>query len=97
MRFVRKKILQLLIVLLSVTFLSFLLLELIPGDPATRICGIAGSECIAEKRAELNLDDPMPVRYVRWLGDAVTGDLGQSARNQQPVWEALKQRLPVTI
>ena len=97
MRFVRKKIVQLVIVLLSVTFLSFLLLELIPGDPATRICGIAGSECVVEKRAELNLDDPMPVRYVRWLGDAVTGDLGQSARNQQPVWEALKQRLPVTI
>jgi peptide/nickel transport system permease protein len=97
MRFVRKKVLQLVIVLLSVTFLSFLLLELIPGDPAARICGLSGPECIAEKRAELNLDDPMPVRYVNWLGDAITGDLGQSARNQQPVWEALKQRLPVTI
>jgi peptide/nickel transport system permease protein len=98
MRFVRRKILQLLIVLLCVTFLSFLLLELLPGDTATRLCaGAGGQECVDQKRAEFRLDDPMPVRYVRWLGDAVTGDLGSSARNAQPVSEALAERMPVTI
>lgn len=98
MRFVRKKLLQLVVVLLCVTFLSYLMLELLPGDTATRLCaGAGGQECVDQKRAELHLDEPLPVRYGRWLGSAVTGDLGSSARNQQPVWEALKQRVPVTI
>jgi peptide/nickel transport system permease protein len=98
MRFVRKKLLQLVVVLLAVTFLSFLMLNLLPGDTAEKICaGSGGDECVAEKREELGLDEPIPVRYVEWLGNAVTGDLGESARNQQPVWEAITQRLPVTI
>ena len=98
MRFVRRKLIQLVVVLLCVTFLSFLLISLLPGDPATKLCaGAGGQECVDQKRTELRLDDPIPVRYVRWLGDAVTGDLGASARNQQPVWEALTQRVPVTI
>ncbi len=98
MRFVRQKLLQLVVVLLCVTFLSFLLLNLLPGDTAERICaGAGGQECVDQKRAELHLDDPIPVRYVRWLGSAVTGDLGSSARNAQPVWEALTQRMPVTL
>jgi peptide/nickel transport system permease protein len=98
MRFVRRKIVQLLLVLLAVTFLSFLMLNLLPGDTAQVICGLGGGqECVDQKTEELGLDKPLPVRYVNWLGDALTGDLGASARNQQPVWEAIKQRLPVTL
>ena len=98
MRFVRKKLVQLVVVLLAVTFLSFLMLNLLPGDTAERLCAGAGDDaCVVEKREELGLDEPIPVRYVAWLGDALTGDLGTSARNQQPVWEAITQRLPVTI
>jgi peptide/nickel transport system permease protein len=98
MRFVRKKIVQLLLVLLAVTFLSFFFLNLLPGDTAQVLCGVGGGqECVDQKTEELGLDKPLPVRYVQWLGDALTGDLGTSARNQQPVWEAIQQRLPVTI
>jgi peptide/nickel transport system permease protein len=98
MRFVRKKIVQLLLVLLAVTFLSFFFLNLLPGDTAQVLCGVGGGqECVDQKTEELGLDKPLPVRYVQWLGDAVTGDLGTSARNQQPVWEAIQQRMPVTI
>lgn len=98
MRFVRKKLVQLVVVMLSVTFFSFLLLEMLPGDTATTLCaGAGGTECIEQKRAEFNLDDPMPVRYASWLQGVVTGDFGASARTAQPVWEALTQRLPVTI
>lgn len=98
MRFVRRKLVQLVAVLLCVTFLSFLLLELLPGDPATKLCaGASDDKCVEAKRAELNLDDPLPIRYGRWLGDVVTGDLGTSSRNAQPVVDALKERLPVTI
>lgn len=98
MRFVRKKLVQLLLVLLAVTFLSFFFLNLLPGDTAQVLCGLGGGpECVEQKTQELGLDKPLPVRYVDWLRDAVTGDLGTSARNQQPVWEAIKQRMPVTI
>ncbi len=98
MRFVRKKVLQLFLVLLAVTFLSFFMLNLLPGNTAQVLCGLGGGqECVDQKTQELGLDKPLPVRYVTWLGNALTGDLGSSARNQQPVWEAIKQRMPVTI
>jgi peptide/nickel transport system permease protein len=98
MRFVRKKLVQLFLVLLAVTFLSFMFLNLLPGNTAEVLCGIGGGpECVEQKTEELGLNDPIPVRYVQWLGNALTGDLGSSARNQQPVWEALQQRMPVTI
>jgi peptide/nickel transport system permease protein len=98
MRFVRKKVLQLFLVLVAVTFLSFFMLNLLPGNTAQVLCGLGGGqECVDQKTEELGLNRPLPVRYVTWLGNAVTGDLGTSARNQQPVWEAIKQRMPVTI
>jgi peptide/nickel transport system permease protein len=98
MRFVRKKLVQLFLVLLAVTFLSFMFLNLLPGNTAEVLCGIGGGpECVEQKTEELGLNEPIPVRYVQWLGNALTGDLGSSARNQQPVWEALQQRMPVTI
>jgi peptide/nickel transport system permease protein len=98
MRFVRKKLVQLVLVILAVTFLSFFMLNLLPGNTAEVLCGLGGGqECVDQKTEELGLNDPLPVRYVQWLGNAVTGDLGTSARNQQPVWEAIQQRMPVTI
>lgn len=99
MRFFVRKLAQLVVVLLLVTFFSYLMLELLPGDTAERLCTSGGGaeECVIQKRAELNLDDPLPVRYVRWLGGAVTGDLGSSARNAQPVTDALGERMPVTL
>jgi peptide/nickel transport system permease protein len=84
-------------VLFVVTFCSFLLLELLPGDPAVlRLGQNATDQRVAELREELGLDDPMPVRYVRWLGDAVTGDFGESAVTGQSVGAALRQRVGVT-
>jgi peptide/nickel transport system permease protein len=84
-------------VLFVVTFCSFLLLELLPGDPAVlRLGQNATDQRVAELREELGLDDPMPVRYVRWLGDAVTGDFGESAVTGESVGVALRQRVGVT-
>jgi peptide/nickel transport system permease protein len=84
-------------VLFVVTFCSFLLLELLPGDPAVlRLGQNATDQRVAELREELGLDDPMPVRYVRWLGDAVTGDFGESAVTGESVGAALRQRVGVT-
>lgn len=98
MRFVLRRTVQLVVVLLCVTFLSFFMLNLLPGNTAQVLCGMGGGqECVDQKTQELGLDKPLPVRYVQWLGKAVHGDLGTSARNNQPVWEAIQQRMPVTI
>ncbi len=92
-------LLRLVATLLAVTFLTFVMVALIPGDPVDSILGTAvrDPEVEAQIRQDLNLDDPLLVRYVSWLGDAVTGDLGQSYINDQPVRDTISQRLPVTF
>lgn len=98
MRGFRRKIVQLAGVLLVVSFLTFLLVNLLPGGPERAILGTnATPERVAEIRGDLHLDDPVPVRYVRWLGDAVTGDLGQSYVQHRPVADLLADRLPVSL
>jgi peptide/nickel transport system permease protein len=97
-RFLGQRALRLLPVLFVVTFFSYVLLDLLPGDPAVQRLGQnATAETVAELREELGLDAPLPVRYVRWVGDALQGDLGSSFVNGQPVAEALSQRAGVTI
>lgn len=84
--------------LLAVSFLTFLLTNLLPGDPALTIAGEnASDEQIAALRDDMRLDESIVVRYVGWLGDAITGDLGTSYRTGQDVTEAIVERLPVTI
>ena len=86
--------------LLVVSFLTFLLTSLLKGDPAVVILGPEGAKdpaAVAAVREDLRLDDPLPVRYVDWLGDAVTGDLGRSYRTGQEVTDAISERLPVTL
>jgi len=98
MRFVRKKLVGLFFVLIAVTFFSFLMLHLLPGDTARVVCGISCDDAGYQKtKAQLGLDDPFPVQYGRWLSNIARGDMGESARNKQPVSEAIKQRLPVTL
>lgn len=85
-------------VLLAVSALTFLMTSLLPGDPAIEMLGTDNvtPERLAAAREELGLDEPLPVRYLDWLGDAVTGDLGRSFRTNQRVIDAVTERLPVT-
>jgi peptide/nickel transport system permease protein len=93
-----KRIPQLLATVLAVSFLTFMLTSLLPGDPALQVVGENPTvEQIAAARAELGLDDPLPTRYLEWLGDAATGDLGRSLRTHQEVLDAITERLPVTM
>lgn len=97
-RFFARKLVQLIPVLFAVSALSFLLLNLLPGDPTIAILGpSATKENVQKLRHELELDKPLPVRYVRWVGHSVQGDLGKSYVSSQPTIEAIKQRLPVTL
>lgn len=92
------RLVRLIAVLLAVTAASFSMVSLLPGDTVTAVLGARASDADkAAARAELHLDDPLPVRYGHWLVDAVQGDLGTSFRTKQPVAEALGQRLGVTL
>jgi peptide/nickel transport system permease protein len=91
-------LLRLIATLFAVTFLTFAMVALLPGDPVDTILGTGPRTPGIEEqiREDLNLDDPFIVRYFTWLGAAVTGDLGTSYITDQPVSETISQRLPVT-
>lgn len=93
------RLVRLLATLLAVSFLTFVMTALLPGDPVNAILppDAPRDEATIERiREELNLNDPLLVRYGYWLGDAVTGDLGKSFVTDQPVSDTIKQRIPVT-
>jgi len=93
-----RRLLTLLIVLFAVTFLSFLLTSMLPGDPTTAILGSnATPENVKVLQEQLHLDEPLPVRYVRWLGGMLHGDLGESYSSHEPVATSIKRNLPVTL
>lgn len=76
----------------------FLVLRLVPGDPADALAGQdATPERVAEVRVQLGLDRPVPEQYVAWLGDLVHGDMGKSTRNGLPVSQLLKLSMPSTL
>ena len=80
-RVIATRVVRLVATLLAVTFLTFTMLEFLPGDPVNAILppnAVRTPELIAQVRADLNLDDPFFQRYFAWLGDALTGDLGTS-------------------
>lgn len=96
-RYMALRVGRLIVVILGATVLAFMLVNLLPGDVANVVLGAgAAPEARAALRAELNLDQPFPLRYVAWLGNAVTGDLGQSLTSGYPVTDLILQRLPVS-
>ena len=84
--------------LLIVSFLTFVMLHMVPGDVRDRILGMEATAQQYDDLAEkLGLNDPFLVQYGRWLGRAVQGDLGTSAYNSQKVTDAVLDTLPVTL
>src|SRR5215210_6963491 len=84
--------------LLLVSMLIFGLQQLLPGDPAVVLAGEdRDPSVVAYLRAKMHLDEPLPVRYVYWLGGVLQGDLGDSLRMQKPVTALIAEKLPVTI
>ena len=97
-KIIATRLTRLIATLLAVTFLTFLMVALLPGDPVDTILGTGdrNAETVAQIREDLNLDDPFFQRYFAWLGNAVTGDLGQSYITNQEVSDIISDRLPVT-
>jgi ABC-type dipeptide/oligopeptide/nickel transport system permease component len=85
-------------VLLGVLFVVMLTMDLIPGDPVALMLGDAATkDTIARFREHLGLDRPLPVRYVRYLGQVLTGDLGRSIQQNRPVVDELAEAWPATL
>ena len=98
MKVLLRKILNLMIALLIVTLLTFLALQVIPGDPVTKMLGAdATAAQTAQLRTRLGLDQPVLVRYGRWLLSFLKGDPGISYSYSMPVAEMLKGKLSVTV
>ncbi len=98
MPWLARQLVRLVVVLFCVTLLTYTIVNILPGDVAIVILGnLATPEDIAGLRADLGLDRPMLVRYFDWLGSALSGDLGRSYRNGEPVVQAILDRLPVSL
>jgi peptide/nickel transport system permease protein len=98
LRTIGGKVLYLIPVLFAVTALSFLLLKLLPGDPAVNILGPSATpDAVRALHKSLGLDKPLITQYGQFVWNALHGDLGRSYQNNQPTVEALRQRLPVTL
>ena len=83
--------------LFLVTLVTFLTFQVLPGDPATAILGADAEEAqIIQKRAELGLDQSLYIRYFKWIGGALHGDLGNSYRYDQKVFDLIKGSLKTT-
>jgi peptide/nickel transport system permease protein len=97
LRFLVRRLLLTVPVLLGVATLVFALIHLVPGDPAQAMLGEgAAPDDIAELRARLGLDRPLPVQYGVFMHGLVRGDLGQSFRTGQPVLTMVLERVPAT-
>ena len=98
MRYVLKKVLSMALTLFVVSICVFFAFSLIPGDPVTRMFGTeATPELIAQYREKMGLNDPLLIRYFRWLFAFLQGDMGTSYDYKIPVAGMLAEKVPITL
>jgi peptide/nickel transport system permease protein len=97
-RYVLRRVAAFAATLLFVSVLVFLVVRILPGDPAMLILGIESKpETVARLRESMGLNRPLAVQYLDWLGHALRGDLGTSIQYDVPVGRLIVSRLPVTL
>ena len=100
-KYVFKRLLQLIPVLIGITFLSFAMMRLAGGDAVTYMYENAGTavsqEVIDKTRAEYGLDQPFLVQYGKWFAGMVTGDMGVSYVSKKDVYDTFVEKLPATL
>lgn len=98
-RYILRRLLGAIPLLLGISVLLFVLIHLPPGGPADIYAGspTASAADLARMNENLGLNDPLPVQYVKWLRGMVTGDWGVSYRDGRPVTTAILERLPATL
>ncbi|MFE6167758.1 ABC transporter permease [Viridibacillus arvi] len=98
MAYIIRRIILFVVTMAIVSFITFAVFQILPGDPIRTMLGTEADEVQVETlRKELGLDQPLYVQYFDWAKGLVTGDLGESIRFSMPVKELLMDRLPVTI
>lgn len=102
LKYIGRRVLVLIPVLLGISLAAFLLGRIAPGDPVDDALARIGidfptEEDRAEMRSQLGLDQPLPRQYLSWLGRALHGDLGRSYTNNKDIGQELARRLPVTL
>lgn len=96
--YITQRLLLALPIMLGVVFIVMVSLEFIPGDPVRLMLGqFATEEMVADLNRTLGLDQPLPVRYVTYLGNLARGDLGRSLNDRRPVTTIIGEALPVTL
>ena len=97
--YILNRLLQLVPVLFLVSFIVFLVVHLIPGDPVVIMLGEdqRDPQVVEALRREFGFDQPVHVQYLRWLGQTLRGDLGQSLRSKRPVLDIIIERYPATV
>ena len=99
-KYIAKRLIQLIPVLLGITFLSFAMMRIAGSDAITELYGDKGAvaqEIIDARRAELGLDQPFLKQYVSWLGGLLTGDMGTSYVSGKDVFQTFISKLPATL
>ena len=100
-RYILKRLLQLVIVLLGVTFLTFMITQATPSDAAemkyVSMGMMPSTELLEKTREEMGLNDPVLIQYGRWLGNVLHGDLGESSKFGESVWTQMTRKLPMTL
>ena len=98
MAYVAQRLTTAVLILFGISLVTFLLLYLLPADPARQIAGrSATAQTVENIRAQLGLDQPLPVQYARYLGRLVKGDLGRSYLQRAEVSELIASRLPASL
>ncbi len=96
--YILRRLLQLVPVLLGISLVVFLIMALLPGDPALAILGpYATPESLASLRRDMGLDQPLWQRFFVWLGNLLQGDLGRSVALQRPVIDEIGERIGPTL
>ncbi|WP_404448802.1 ABC transporter permease [Sutcliffiella horikoshii] len=96
--FLIKRLVQMIPVLIGVTLVVFLIMQMVPGDPAVLLAGEGASkETIEEIRTQLGLNQPLYIQYFDYLTNIFKGDLGVSIKNNKPVLDEILVRLPITM
>ena len=98
LKYIGKRLILMLPVILGISFILFTIMDLTPGDPARMILGeYASQEEVDALREEMGLNENFFVRYGKYVADAVTGDFGTSYRSSTPVVEEIAARFPATL
>lgn len=98
LKFIFKRLLMIIPVIIGISFIIFSIMALTPGDPARLILGESASQTDVEQlREEMGLNDNFVIRYVDYMEDVVRGDFGLSYRNKIPVYDEVFARFPNTL